>query len=412
MTTAYRIYPGHVLPQLRQLPAQSVQCVVTSPPYWGLRDYGTDEQVWGGKPRCHHRWRTVSKRGHKIAGISLGAFCRRCDAWRGHLGLEPTPQLYVQHLVQILAGVHRVLRNDGVLWLNLGDSYYNDSPARVAGHDTFSKTWQPRDARGQQVARRYAVKLPGLRKKNLCLIPYRVARALQRAGWYLRAEVIWAKGVSFCPTYSGSAMPDGARDRPSRSHEVVFLLTKRPRYYYNRQAAKEANASPQQLAHNLKYAKDYSADAQRVAHGVPGSINSAGRHLRPGGVGRNFRSVWTINATPYKEAHFATFPEALVEPCITAGTSTKGCCPQCGTPWRQPKHQDRWEAGCRCGRRRAPVPCTVLDPFTGSGTTGAVALRLQRRFVGIELKPDYVQLATRRLRRVLRSAATLPKLFE
>lgn len=442
MTKPYRIIHGDCFRLAKALPTASVHCIVTSPPYFGLRDYQTEPRVWGGDKHCSHRWgeklpSTQRLRNEAAGGLHSGRrerkplaggvhvemdngeFCRRCGAWRGSFGQEPTPELYVQHLVKLFRQLWRVLRDDGTVWLNLGDSYWGGKGATTLSQDHHNVAAVKGQVRPQD--RRHEV----IKSKDLVGIPWRVAFALQAAGWYLRNDIIWHKP---------NPMPESVTDRCTRAHEYLFLLTKQPQYFYDAEAVKEPNSSPWQLAHNLRYRKHYSADEERSAHGQPGNVNSAGKHTRPGGVGRNRRSVWTITTQPYRAAHFAVYPEALVEPCIQAGTSEKGCCPKCGAPWtrviaggaQRAVHGEsvlhtfqvpdrrtlKWVAGCKCGRKREPVPCTVLDPFNGSGTTGAVAVKLQRRYVGIELNPAYVTMAERRLRRAARTPqAQLSPLF-
>ena len=265
------ILTGDVREVLPTLDAESVQCVITSPPYYGLRDSGVD----------------------------------------GQIGLEATPEAYVETLVAVLREVERVLRDDGTVWLNLGDSF---------------------------------------RDKQLLGIPWRVAFALQADGWYLRSDIIWAKGVSFCRAYSGTIMPESVTDRPTKSHEYLFLLTKSARYYYDAEAVKEP-------------AQDWGSRDRTHWRGKinsPAGPQTGCTNSNFAESGRNLRSVWTINPKPYSAAHFATFPTALVEPCIKAGS----------------------KAGD-----------TLLDPFAGSGTVGCVALKLGREFLGIELNADYSRLA-------------------
>ena len=347
------IHQGDVRTVLPTLDAKSVQCVITSPPYWGLRDYGVD----------------------------------------GQIGLEATPDAYVKTLVAVFREVRRVLRDDGTVWLNLGDSFLD---------------------------------------KQLTGIPWRVAFALQADGWYLRSDIIWAKGLSFCPSYVGSVMPESCTDRPTKSHEYLFLLTKSARYYFDAEAVREVGAG-----------RDWTTSGgNMMGKGrIKGTVNGVAsypeidRQGHDAASGRNLRSVWTINPQPYKEAHFATFPTALVEPCIKAGTSQKGQCAACGTPWQRVVerhgndttrnsrvevsrkhgksglgdgihqysnamensrettfHTTGWAAHCEC-HAGDPVPQTVLDPFAGSGTVGCVALKLGREFIGIELNPDYSRMA-------------------
>jgi len=306
---------GDVRTQLQTLPENSVQCVVTSPPYWGLRDYGT--ATWtGGTAECAHRRmskKTKSGYQHEVpSGDGLyKKICRDCGAQRidSQIGLEQTPTEYVEQLVAVFRDVRRVLKDDGVLWLNLGDTYNgakvgntNQNVGSRAATDTFTKPlWHD------------------LKPKDLVGIPWRVAFALQDDGWYLRQDVIWAKP---------NPMPESVVDRCTKSHEYLFMMTKSPRYYFNSDAIKEPSTT-----------KGYAT--------------------------RNKRDVWTIPVRPFKEAHFAVMPEALVEPCVLA-TSHEGD--------------------------------TVLDPFTGSGTAGVVAHRLRRNFLGVELNPEYATLANNRIR--------------
>ena len=310
------IHCGDTRDVLPTLDAGSVQCVVTSPPYWGLRDWGVDAQI----------------------------------------GLEPTPDAYVETLVEVFREVRRVLRDDGTMWLNLGDSYSQVATARgkpYQRHTTVrSQGWEGTKlakrniGRNQQPAKDNA----DLKPKDLCMIPARVALALQADGWTLRSDIIWAKGVSFCDSYAGTVMPESVTDRPTQSHEHVFLLTKQARYYYDADAVREGLVDP-----TRKHDPSTEYDSMSVRH-----AGARGGYLRPPSGKRNLRNVWTINPANFSEAHFATFPMALVEPCIKAGS--------------------------RAGD-------TVLDPFAGSGTTGIVAARHGREFVGIELNPDYAKMA-------------------
>jgi DNA modification methylase len=377
------ILHGDVRAALRSLPANSVDCVVTSPPYWGLRDYGLPPQVWDGEPECDHAW-----------SDSEATMCGRCAAWRGQLGLEPTIDLYVSHMVEVFREVRRVLKPPGTAWINLGDCYNAGTNAsRVASANRVGY-WQSAGSMGDR-----RVKAAGLKAKDLVGIPWRVALALQADDWYLRSDIIWAKT---------NPLPEGVRDRPVRAHEYLFLLSKEPRYFYDPEAVRELVESGP---------SDEGARARDTT-------------LRRG---RAQRSVWNIPTQRYHKAHFATFPERLVEPCIRAGTSSAGCCPACGRAWPRsvcvryanpgsrssngPRSLERrrespgfsrrlirlaegdsWRPGCSCGRPR--VPTTVLDPFAGSGTTLAVARRLGRRAIGIELNADYVNLARDRVRAV------------
>lgn len=272
--TEYRLLQGDALEMLRELDSESVQTCVTSPPYWGLRDYGA----------------------------------------KGQLGLESTPEEYVSNMVEVFREVRRVLRDDGTLWLNLGDCFM---------------------------------------EKQLVGTPWRVAFALQADGWWLRSDIIWAKP---------NPMPESITDRPTRAHEYLFLLTKSQRYHYDHEAIKEEATYTH--SGNAKERTIKSSSLGRH-EGLPGGAGQAASvPWKDDGSGRNRRSVWTVTTKPFKGAHFAVMPTALVDPCIRAG------CPEGGK---------------------------VLDPFTGSGTVGVVAMRSGCDFVGIELNPEYLQIARARI---------------
>lgn len=353
------------------LEPESVQCVVTSPPYWGLRDYGLEPSVWGGDPGCEHEWvservysdkitrKASSERWTRADGTTANADalkaarwkedtrCSKCGAWRGCLGLETSPEQFVANIVEVFRAVWKVLRPDGTLWLNLGDSYNGSGGAGGDYNSGGLKEGQPRYP-GRRVA--------GLKPKDLCMIPARVALALQADGWYLRSAIVWAKGMSFCPDYAGSVMPESVRDRPTSAYEMVYLLTKSERYFYDADAVAEPSLTQDpRRPYTSQGAKQL--DGRTVWHS--GELRNGTDFSK-----RNLRNVWAINLKPYPEAHFATFPEKLVEPCILAGS----------------KPGD-----------------VVLDPFAGSGTTLAVAERLQRDAIGFELNPEYIKLIEKRL---------------
>ncbi|TIV83824.1 MAG: site-specific DNA-methyltransferase [Mesorhizobium sp.] len=323
-----RIMEGDCRAVLKTLPEQSVHCVVTSPPYFGLRDYGVD----------------------------------------GQIGLEANPEAFVAEMVDVFRGVHRVLRDDGTLWLNLGDSYANDTKwgGRTSGKHVKANHGDTGIGRRRQNT--------GLKSKDLIGIPWRVAFALQADGWYLRRDIIWHKL---------NPMPESVRDRPSTAHEYLFLLTKQPSYYYDAEAIVEP-VSPNTHA---RLSQDVAAQVGSArANGgkkTNGPMKAVGRGPKTTEAGsgiknnesfaaavclpvthRNKRSVWSVATEAFSEAHFATFPPALIEPCIKAG------CPEDGT---------------------------VLDPFGGAGTTGLVADRLQRNAILIELNPAYAEMARARL---------------
>jgi DNA modification methylase len=304
---------GDCLAMLTTLPTESVRTCVTSPPYWGLRDYGVD----------------------------------------GQIGLEPTPDAYVQRMVQVFREVKRVLKADGTLWLNLGDSYGSKGGDTFTG---FNARWDGTGLDGGKQAAT-AKTFPknecttGLKPKDLVGIPWRVAFALQADGWYLRSDIIWAKP---------NPMPESVTDRPTKAHEYIFLLSKSERYFYDHEAIKEEAIADNRefFRGNDKYTggNAFHNSQERKANGKGHVDNILGT--------RNKRSVWEIATQPYPEAHFATFPPKLIEPCILAGS--------------------------RPGD-------TVLDPFAGSGTTLYVAKELNRKYIGIELNKAYVSLIHQRL---------------
>ncbi len=309
------VYHGDSRAVMAEMPAESVHCVVTSPPYWGLRDYG--------------------------------------DA--GQLGLEPTPEAYVANMVDVFREVRRVLRSDGTVWLNLGDSYANGPPSGTAGQwNGSSPLGRGRNAEASVKAMQQVQRPPGLKPKDLVGIPWRVAFALQADGWYLRSDIIWSKP---------NPMPESVTDRPTKSHEYLFLLSKSPRYYFDADAVREDHAEVDRVQSEKRRLQRMGRDVAVVAGGGQSSKGigagwvTASHTMRTNPAGRNIRSVWTIATAPYPGAHFATFPPKLVEPCIKAG------CPEGGV---------------------------VLDPFAGSGTTGMVAQSLSRRAVLIDLSMDYL----------------------
>lgn len=351
------IHVGDCRSVLKALPDESIHCVVTSPPYFGLRDYGAD----------------------------------------GQIGLEQTPDEYVQEIVQVFREVRRVLRSDGTLWLNLGDSYAGSWGAQSRGNVTGERSSTLQG--GSMLSARQITSAPhfengtgslkntpGLKPKDLIGIPWRVAFALQADGYYLRQDIIWHKP---------NAMPESVTDRCTKAHEYIFLLSKSERYYYDHESVKE-DAVGDHLPGNNTHRGDAAYEEGHIHHrtksglvayaqrqrgkggrnafrgqghfrvGDNGPANRNGREMRYVGAGetRNRRSVWTVATRPFSEAHFATFPPALIEPCILAG------CPKGGM---------------------------VLDPFNGAGTTGLVALKHGRNYIGIEINEKYANMSRARL---------------
>jgi len=320
------ILSGDALEVLRSLPDEAAHCCVTSPPYWGLRDYGVE----------------------------------------GQLGLEKTPEEYVERLVGVFREVRRVLRDDGTLWLNLGDSYQTTSGGgqQVAQSNTGA---------GLAADRIGAGKIPGLKPKDLVGIPWHVAFALQADGWWLRSDIIWAKP---------NPMPESVKDRPTKAHEYVFLLSKAKRYYYDAEAIKEPSVYPNDDRKGRALETHKRMPSEMVAGIRPRKTDKQRGHGRRHDgfndrwdtmtreeqcfMGRNKRSVWWVATKPYPEAHFAVYPPDLIRPCILAG------CPPGGI---------------------------VLDPFIGSGTTGVVAKQHGRNYIGIELNPEYIEMAEARINR-------------
>ncbi|MGE9984861.1 DNA-methyltransferase [Desulfovibrio sp. SGI.169] len=307
------ILTGDALSMLRTLPDESVHCCVTSPPYWGLRDYGV----------------------------------------AGQIGLEVSPSAYVSALAPVFDEVRRVLRDDGTLWLNLGDSYVGYHGNKNASGPA------PSDKPGyRENMRETTVGADGLGNKNLVGIPWRVAFALQERGWILRSDIIWHKP---------NPMPESVKDRPTRAHEYLFLLSRSPRYYYDAEAVREPAAKS--AAHKTggsrySFRRAHSKRVQGPANHPQGTHRPDRDDTRYCGPTRARRGVWTVPTRPFPDAHFATFPPDLIRPCILAG---------------------------------CPVGGTVLDPFFGSGTVGQVCIEEGRNFIGIELNSEYVDMAERRI---------------
>ena len=376
-----KIICADVMDYLKSLPDCCVQTCITSPPYWGLRDYGVD----------------------------------------GQLGLESTPEEYVEKMVAVFREARRVLRDDGTLWLNLGDSY--------AGGGRACDTDKQRSNKGT-INMPPSTRLLTLKPKDLCGIPWRVAFALQADGWWLRSDIIWSKP---------NPMPESVTDRPAKAHEYMFLLAKSAKYYFDQEAVREPCESGPSDIKKMLEGKERIGGKHKVLvdpFSKASSVTNIGQKRSVGDPsGRNIRTVWSIATQPFSEAHYATYPERLVEPCIKAGTSEYGCCPECGAPWervvereyvKSPVHgegsvtgrhydtgQNNWDGYPRvnakvntlgwqptCSHNLDPEPCIVLDPFMGSGTTALVAVKLRRHFIGCDLDPENISMAERRLSEV------------
>jgi len=308
MIAQSRVMLGDCRTELDSLRGESVQSCITSPPYWGLRDYGTGDD---------------------------------------QLGMESSPEEYTENMVEVFRGVKRVLKPSGTLWLNLGDTYCG------TGDKGDGKDPKHKEGRNWDNHKALNNKIDGLKKKDLVGIPWRVAFALQADGWYLRQDIIWHKP---------NPMPESVTDRCTKAHEYIFLLSKSSKYYCNMEPIREPIKHGTTGQASVRESGD-SKTRNKKHWGIPHEPKNVIREYKEI-KGANKRSVWTINTQPFKDAHFATFPQKLIEPCILAGS----------------------QAGD-----------TILDPFTGSGTTGLVSIENSRNFVGVELNPDYKWLAERRI---------------
>jgi DNA modification methylase len=523
----YEIKVGNCLHVLKGMPENSIHCAITSPPYWGLRDYGVPPEAWGGDPTCPHVWgemqrgkrtdilpedqttlksRTSVNEKQNGANTNGGRFCLNCDAWLGCYGLEPTPELYAEHTVLIFREVRRVLRKDGTLWLNIGDSYA--AGGRGAGRNERQQMGEATAAARALGAKKAP---PGYKNKDLIGIPWLVAGALRADGWYLRAGNVWWKK---------NPMPESTTDRTTAAHEFMFHFSKSESYYYDHEAIKEEIAASQRGRIRKNDPVGGKSWKERGQHSEGGAITTGpiveeepeaeqgnldddpsapkkqdGHGRRHKGFNkrwdesgdcdrRNKRSVWHIESDeptvwrflfenapdeetrekiailfdewsrqienresvwiyatmPYAEAHFATMPPALVEPCLLAGTSLQNC-ETCGAPWERvteehtvdrtelpPDHPEwrprkydygkaadpvgrgigrryrftdttGWTPTCKCAVNTGSAKALVLDPFGGSGTTAMVADGLGRDAVIIELNPEYAEMAERRISR-------------
>ena len=358
-----RILVGDARRRLAELPDGSVHCVVTSPPYWGLREYGNQDAM---------------------------------------IGLEPSFDAHVENLVCLFREVRRVLRSDGTLWLNYGDAYASSPPGRRTSwessglHGAQSDQYQSTLEQSVQQKRNTVGGI--FKAKDLMMMPARVALALHADGWWLRSEVIWGKP---------NPLPESTTDRPTSAHEKIFLFSKNPTYFYDADAVR---ANPEAGANTSRANQRLAEDQAIVVLADEASTDAHNGKVVERGA--NLRNIWMIATKPFHGSHFATFPPELPERCIKAGTSEHGVCGRCGAPWRrvpkgstsggqrerdacEPPKTVGWEPGCDCGADR--VPATVLDPFAGSGTVGLVAQRLHRSSVLIEIDSTYAQMVHDRL---------------
>lgn len=353
-----KILHGNVFDKVKELNDNSIDCVVTSPPYWGLRDYGTGTWIGGDKNCPHKRLTKISKdtktghagmfkKGNVVGDAIYKKYCPECGAKRKdeQLGLEETYQEHIKNIVNLFEEIKPKLKESATIWLNYGDSY-------SSGKRTSTTNQTLRGNKNYGVTRTPVQ--DGIKEKDLVMIPNRIAIALQDAGWYIRSEIIWHKP---------NPMPESVRDRPTSAHEKIWLITKYKKYYYDADSIREP------LASNSLTRLNQDIKNQKGSIRGNGGMKSNGNMKAVGNKEtRNKRNVWTVTTKPCKEAHFATFPKDLIEPCIKAG------CPEGGI---------------------------VLDPFGGSGTTGIVASQNNRNAILIELNKDYIDIANKRIHKEL-----------
>jgi len=369
------ILRGDALTMLKTLPANSVQCCITSPPYYNLRDYGVD----------------------------------------GQIGLEESPVEYIAKLLTVFREVRRVLRSDGTLWVNIGDSYAGGKRGRADSGESGKFAGPPIETKDNLTP-------AGFKPKDLMMIPARVAIALQNDGWWLRSDIIWNKV---------NGMPEPVTDRPVSAHEHIFLLAKSERYFYDADAIREPLKPKTLTTYGTKHHPQGNDALGKVKSGNWGStVETRQPRCTPDGerAGANKRNVWSVASQPYPGSHFATFPSKLIEPAVLAGTSPQAC-EHCGSPWRrvtvptghinkrEPAHvpnnsstkidstdwaptrlfTDTWEPSCACANNTGKGQCIVLDPFCGAGTVPLVSLKHHRQYIGVELNAEYIELARKRL---------------
>ena len=415
-----KVYVGNCLDVLKTFPDESLDMCITSPPYWGLRDYGTEGQIWGGDENCEHDFdkskRTLHsgtwgekdnalphfKNATKLNWEVEDALCNKCGAWKGELGLEPSPDLFVSHLCDIFDEVHRVLRPHGSCWVNLGDTYANTGSGKGTGN------MQNKNVPGAMTPK-ITCDLP---QKCLVQIPSRFAIEMTNRGWILRNEIIWHKS---------SCMPSPATDRFTVDFEKFFFFTKNKKYYFKQQIEPVKEISLKRAEYGLN-----QTDNSQKAVNVQDMKKMGTRFVNPNG--RNKRTVWNINPKGFKDAHFAVYPPKLIETPIDAScpefvdkktgkpreivmektTLERHELPENNSNYRPERYEGKYKQGQRFavyndkgyndGRDNDEFePGIVLDPFMGSGTTAEVAMKKDKNWVGIELNPEYIEIAKKRL---------------
>ena len=454
-----KIYNSDIMSTLKEVADESVDCAITSPPYWALRDYGIEPSIWDGDEKCKHKWGNEIKEmktknedlglantgtgspetripGLKAKGKDIplkSQFCLKCNAWRGLLGLEPTFELYIKHLCDIFDEVKRVLKKSGTCWVNMGDTYggsWSNYGARnchqrkrnthkYIRHGSMPKNWKPP-----------TIYLP---QKSLVQIPSRFSIEMTNRGWILRNEIIWHKP---------NCMPSSVRDRLTVDFEKIFFFTKDKKYWFERQLDIYSGPLNRWGGDKLKRETKKTAEYKDMLNiGKTSALRAGAKNLRPNPQGRNKRCVWKITTQPFKEAHFAVFPESLVETPIKSGCP-EFVCNKCGKTkekiykitkppeemytksnlpddglintgirrdgkfrgsgqkvqnWKdQNPNQFKGYTSCKC--KAGFSGGVVLDPFMGSGTVAAVAKRLNRQFIGIDIKKDYCKMAIKRIK--------------
>ena len=437
------IYCGNVIDILKSFPSESIDCVITSPPYWALRDYKTDDHIWDGDPNCAHEWGMDLKFAGQVSGNkdlttgfqnkskigadgqiptdrkrpTAGNFCSKCSAWRGSLGLEPTFDLYVKHLCDIFDEIKRILKRTGTCWVNLGDTYYGGGRGRGQGIAEWSEKQRSNTGTLDMPQPNWGNELP---HKCLCQIPFRFSIEMCNRGWILRNTLIW---------YKPNAMPQSVKDRFTSDFEYVFFFVKSKKYWFEQQYEPHLWAGRDKRSIKQVAPKSGKILTGQYAIGKV-SYDKQGRHKR---------CVWSINTKAFAEAHFATFPETLIEPMIKAGCP-EFVCTKCkksrkrkykvipGSSKECPKTQSSHEARGGSGKPTGTVgksgsgridgktieigytDCgcgtgfdggVVFDPFMGSGTVAVVAKKLGRHYVGTELNSDYIDMANKRIGSVM-----------